>query len=50
MRTSLPSPGLAAPPPPSLSANAANGPAKKKESDDDAFEALTKRFAELKKK
>lgn len=58
VRTSLPSPGLTAPPPPPPSAAAgsqstpSSGGKKNgsSTSDEDAFEALTKRFAELKKR
>ncbi|GAA5903554.1 Ist1p [Sporobolomyces salmoneus] len=50
VRTSLPSPALSGPPPASSLDAATETGGKKKESDEDAFEALTKRFAELKKR
>lgn len=49
LKSSLPSPGLAAPPAPVVKAPAP-APAAAKGKDEDAFDALTKRFAELKKR
>ncbi|GAA6007807.1 hypothetical protein JCM11491_003971 [Sporobolomyces phaffii] len=61
VRSSLPSPGLTGPasvtgsaaaaaPPAAAAGATASGGGKKKDSDEEAFEALTRRFAELKKK
>ncbi|SGZ16924.1 BQ5605_C020g09079 [Microbotryum silenes-dioicae] len=51
VRTSLPSPGIVPPPAPQIGARALSAiPAAPKNTEEDAFEALTKRFAELKKR
>ncbi|KDE03217.1 hypothetical protein MVLG_06274 [Microbotryum lychnidis-dioicae p1A1 Lamole] len=51
VRTSLPSPGVVPPPAPQIGARALSAiPAAPKNTEEDAFEALTKRFAELKKR
>ncbi|KAM0754874.1 DUF292-domain-containing protein [Meredithblackwellia eburnea MCA 4105] len=55
IQTNLPSPGLKAPPPPSIVAAPAAAPVTEKKvsqakADADAFDALSKRFAELKKR
>ncbi|SCV67724.1 BQ2448_5335 [Microbotryum intermedium] len=52
VRTSLPSPGIVPPPAPQIVAPAWNSTAaaQSKNTEEDAFEALTKRFAELKKR